>query len=176
MVAGPSRAGKSSAAQVLAELMVWSGRSVHVISLDGWLKPSDARSEGLGVLNRYDMKAALSLLMPLIASDSRQRIQIPEYERKSRTIHKSIPFSIGPEDFIIIEGVTALLVNPLLECTNVRIFVNVNDEIRHKRLVDDYKWRGSSPGEIEGLVASREKDELPLVLASSQHATHHITT
>lgn len=174
LVGGPSRAGKTSAARVMAELIAFTGRTTHVISLDGWLRPTEARAEGAGVLERYDMATALKMLLPLVSTKTRQWVRFPEHEPQSRAIRPGTTRSIGPDDFLIVEGVTALMDKSLLEHAGVKIFVDVPDDIRHLRLLAEYAWRGESREETENRIESRNLDELPAVRASAVHATHHI--
>ncbi|MDF9787850.1 HAD-IIIA family hydrolase [Polynucleobacter sphagniphilus] len=163
LIGGPSRAGKSSVAQVLKELMSFTGRKTHIISLDGWLLPANERLEGVGVMNRYDMNAASDLLRPVINSKNRHWISIPIHDRKTRQIIKKIKTSIGPDDCVIIEGVPALIGDNFLGHTGIKIYVDVVDEIRLERLRSEYKWRGHSDEEIQSRITSRDFDELVIV-------------
>ena len=174
LIAGPARAGKSSVARVLAEQLCAAGRVVHVLALDGWLKPVGKRPEGSGVLNRYDMKAASAALVPILASASRNWLQWPCYERKNRTTFAGPSISIGPDDVVIVEGVTALMNSNLLAASDVRVFVDVDDAQRLQRLEADYAWRSESHACTASRISSRDLDELPAVRASASHATHHI--
>lgn len=174
LIGGPARAGKTSAARVMAELIAATGRTAHVVSLDGWLRPVEARVDGAGVLGRYDLAAALDSLLPILTAESRRWVRFPEHERKTRTIRPGILRSIGPDDFLIVEGVTALMDNSLLAHAAVRVYVDVPDDIRHSRLLADFGWRGDSQSETERRIASRDLDELPLIRASAAHSTHTI--
>ncbi len=174
LIAGPARAGKSSVARVMAEQLGATGRVVHVLSLDGWLRPVGQRTEGCGVLERYDMPGACAALIPIIASASRHWLQWPCYERKSRIAQLGPTRSIGPEDIIIVEGVTALMHSTLLAASDVQLFVDVDDTIRLQRLNADYAWRGVPPDSTRFNIGSRNMDELPAVRASAAHASHYI--
>ena len=57
VIGGLARTGKSSAAQVLREILADLGRTAHVFPLDSWLKPAAERTEGTGVASRYDLDA-----------------------------------------------------------------------------------------------------------------------
>jgi histidinol-phosphate phosphatase family protein len=174
LIAGPARAGKSCVARVLAEQLGNAGLVAHVLALDGWLKSVGDRSEGTGVLERYDMPAAIASLAPIIASTKRHWLRWPCYERKSRSTFTGPKISIGPDDVLIVEGVTALMDSKLLAASNVRLFVHVDDKLRLQRLEADYAWRGENRPSTASLISSRDLDELPDVLASASHATHHI--
>jgi len=174
LIAGPARSGKSSVARVLAEQLGETGRFIHVLALDGWLRPVDQRSEGYGVLNRYDMNAASAALVPIITSSSRHWLEWPCYERKSRSSFAGPIISVGPDDVVILEGVTALMNSKLLAASDVRVFVDVEDAKRLQRLEADYAWRSESHACAASRISSRELDELPAVRASAAHATHHV--
>lgn len=176
LIGGCARSGKSTVASVLGGMIGDSGRQAHVISLDGWLKPVEYRKEGDGVAARYDMEAVKDLLLPLMMSKSRHNIYVPQYERKSRSYHSPIALSVGPDDLLIVEGVTALLDKPLLEHAAVRIYVDVSDEVRAIRLKEDYGWREEKQADLEARLVSREMDEVPLIRASASCATHCVFT
>jgi histidinol-phosphate phosphatase family protein len=174
LIAGPAQAGKSSVARVLAEQLSASGRVVHVLALDGWLKTDGYRPEGGGMLECYDMSAAFAAIGPIIASANRHELIWPYYERKSRATFTRPTISIGPDDALIVEGVTALMDSKLLAASNVRLFVHIDDTLRSHRLEADYAWRGETHPSTALLISSSDFNELPAVLASASHATHHI--
>lgn len=175
LVGGPARAGKSCTARVLAEQLDFAGLMAHVISLDGWLHPVDRRSEGNGVLERYDIRALIAGLEPILKG-GRHWLNVPVYERKSRGIQVMRQYSIGPDDLLIVEGVPALMIPALSAAADVCVYVDVDDKIREQRLRADYAWRGDLPEDFENLLRSREFDELPLVRESVKKATHTIVT
>jgi histidinol-phosphate phosphatase family protein len=174
LIGGQARSGKSSAAQVMRELISASGRRVHLISLDGWLYPPNLRKESEGVLGRYNMKAVHETLLPVLNTKRRQWINVPEYERKTQSISHATQYSIGPDDLIIVEGVTALVNGPLIELTNARIFMDATEEIRISRLYDEYEWRGKTKEEILSIIKMRNEDEKPLVESTLKNANYHI--
>ena len=174
LIGGCARSGKSTVASVLKEVMEKAGRQTHVISLDGWLKPSERRIEGEGVLSRYHMDVVKKLFIPMMTSAERHLISVPQYERKSRSFLKPIIHSIGPDDLIILEGVTALLDEQLLEYASVKIFVEVSDDIRKARLEDDYAWRDHNKSVFKSRLASREIDEVMVIRSSLSNASHCI--
>lgn len=174
LVAGLARAGKSSTARVMAEQIGATGRVVHVLSLDGWLRPIDQRPEGKGVLDRYNMHAFMAAMGPILGDVGRHWLQWPCYERKSRSTRLGPMRSIGPDDVVIVEGVPALMDPTLRAAANVRVFVDVDDTQRLQRLRTDYIWRGEPLDSVDTRLRIREQDELPVVRASAAHATHHI--
>jgi len=165
LIGGLARAGKSCAAQVLKELLHVMGFNAHVVSLDGWLKPKSERFEGSGVRERFDLIAASAAIEAATCSKSRVVLVEPLYDRFSRNVGSQfIEHSVGPNDVLIIEGVPALLMESLLGLPGViRVYIDVANDAREKRLKQDYAWRGTSNEEQLKTLARRELDETPIV-------------
>ena len=144
------------------------GREAHVISLDGWLKPNNQRSEGYGVRERYDLKAASAEISSVAGSKTREVLTEKVYDRVTRIAGPmAIEHSIGPEDVMIIEGVPALLMEELNTMLNtVKVYVHITPAIRAERLSKDYAWRGQLTALQANTLAMRELDETPVVLQS----------
>ncbi|MFK7090823.1 D,D-heptose 1,7-bisphosphate phosphatase [Chromobacterium violaceum] len=172
LIGGEARAGKSFAAQVLKELLRATGREAHVISLDGWLKPKEQRSEGTGVCNRFDMSEAGRTIANVVRSSSREILREPLYDRSTRTVGGlSIEHSVGPDDVLIVEGVPALLVDELKILPNVvKIYVDAKETVRAKRLSIDYIWRGVPTEQYTKVLQQRDLDERLLVMESRKLA------
>ena len=174
LIGGLARAGKTFAARVLVELMSAIGRTAHIISVDSWLLPEEGRHQSKGVCSRYDTEMAFRTLLPLIDAHTRVWIDVPEYVRKSRKTPKELARSIGPNDLVIVEGVTALMQKRLVDYSRVRIFIDIADDTRRLRTQDDYMWRGKTSKEIEEIIISREYNEVSFVTDSAASATHII--
>lgn len=168
LIGGLARTGKSFAAQILKELLYVLGREAHVVSLDGWLKPMDQRSEGTGVCDRYDLAAAGTLIATIARAKTREVLKEPLYDRVARKAGElAIQHSIGPEDILIVEGVPALLMNEFNTLTNTfKVFVGTSPSIRTERLSKDYEWRCETTDEQAKTLAMRELDETPVVMQS----------
>lgn len=172
LIGGLARVGKSFMAQVLAELLMQIGKKVHVISIDGWLKPIETRDEGKGVLNRYNMSEVQKIIKLCIDNPSSIDLIIPEYDRLNRTCNKYKSISVGPSDIIIIEGVPALMDSYLCSKSRVRLFIDIDEAEREKRLLSDYNWRKMKSELVQKNLDSRKLDELPNVRKSSSNSTH----
>jgi uridine kinase len=160
LVGGLARAGKSSAAQVLKEIMSAFGRTAHLMPLDSWLKPVFERTEGTGVAARYDVDSMLAAIKPLIGSRERKPLQLQVYDRARRTMYeRHVHMSIGPDDLLIVEGVPALLVDTLAQLADVRVHVEMPEAERVSRLRADYRWRAETDAAVEALLTSRAVDE-----------------
>lgn len=168
LIGGLARTGKSFFAQVLTELLQALGRESHIISLDGWLKPKNQRSEGTGVCSRFDLTEIGPAIEAVMQSSTRKLISEPLYDRINGIAGGlSIEHSIGPEDILIVEGVPALLIDELVTLSGtVKVYIEVEPRIRANRLSKDYSWRGEQIGRQTVLPISRENDETPIVTQS----------
>jgi histidinol-phosphate phosphatase family protein len=174
LIGGASRTGKSSVANVLAELLSLVGKKSHVLSLDSWLKPAGDRHEGAGVMGRYQLNFLVKQLKELVSSSARFEIEFSLNDRKLRQIEKVKKVSIGPSDIVILEGVPALLDAELLDLANLSIHIDVDEMLRMKRLQEEYLWRGERQEDFMKKILSREIDEVLLVKSASHKANFQI--
>jgi histidinol-phosphate phosphatase family protein len=174
LVGGPSRAGKSSIANVLAELLGLVGKRVHVLPLDGWLKVADERQEGAGVLGRYQLEVLINHARKIASSTARFDIEYMQYDRKLKQAKKTKKLSIGPSDIVIFEGVPALLDQHLLDLAGLSIHVEIDDALRMKRLQEEYVWREEWQGDFMKKIMSREIDEVSLIRLAADKADYQI--
>jgi histidinol-phosphate phosphatase family protein len=174
LVGGPSRSGKSSTANVLAELLGLVGKKVHVLSLDGWLKTAAERQEGAGVLGRYRLEVLIEHARKVASGPTRFDIEYPQYDRKLKQVQKSKKVSIGPSDIVILEGVPALLDKRLLDLANLSIHIDVDDTLRMKRLHEEYLWREERREDFMKKIMSREIDEVSLIKSAADKADYQI--
>ncbi|WP_312024510.1 HAD-IIIA family hydrolase [Pandoraea apista] len=175
LVGGASKTGKTSAANVLKELLEQAGRTTHVISLDGWLRSPEQRPEQQGVLHRYDVDTYRGELLPLVGASTRIEISQPVRDRISGEARGTRRFSVGPDDVIVVEGVTALLDDVLLSLTDARVMLCATEERRRARFVDEYLLRGAKPNEIDEKFASRELDEVAPIDAAGHAVAFQIS-
>jgi uridine kinase len=171
VIGGHARSGKSSAAQVLKEATGALGRTAHVLSLDSWLKPADERSEGAGVMTRFDIPALVATLQPLVHRAGWYTLDLPVYDRAARRMYeRRVPVSIAPDDLLIVEGVPALLAEELVAPADVRVHMEMPEPHRLAQLRADYRWRGVTAEVVDALLASRARDEWTLVEAGRDSA------
>jgi histidinol-phosphate phosphatase family protein len=177
LVGGLARAGKSAAAQGLKEGLAELGVTAHVVPLDAWLKPISQRSEGAGVLQRYDAANAGAALTAVANATSRVTLETPVYDRRQRAMNRhAVRHSVGPSDVLIVEGVPALIDTQLRRAAQVCVYVEAPEDRRLERLRADYSWRGLAPHEVDALLASRAADEHGSVLASRVYANFIVSS
>lgn len=176
LIGGLARSGKSSAAQVLKELLAMYGKSAHILSLDGWLKAASDRGEGTGVLDRYDLEAAIRQLSPLANATQRTEFYEPIYDRATRGL-ASHPerHSVGADDVLIVEGVPALHLPALTTASpTLRLYIDISEQTRIHRLKSDYAWRGYSDDKLDQILRSRAQDETTVIRQSANSADYLI--
>ena len=175
MIGGLARSGKSFTASVLKELLVEAGNVVHVICLDGWLRPLEYREEGSGVLNRYDIPKATQDLAKIIHLKEGVTFRVPIYDRQKRcVIQMSTPITINPGEKIIIEGVPALMIPNFEDDRDIfKMYVWTDKNSREKRFTADYDWR-KRKRDLITVMQSRKTDEDLLVQKSGCRAHYSI--
>lgn len=172
LIGGLARSGKSSIAQVLAEKLTNAGFKTHTISLDGWLKPAEERQEGAGVVSRYNLAAFQEFIAHITSSRAPLFLQLPIYNKALKKTQLSEYKTFSPNDKLIIEGIPMFHCNELLSFSNMKIYIEEYDQIRHQRIRADYRARGKSDCEIDQLIRSRALDEEPLVRGAISRADY----
>jgi len=174
LVGGVSRSGKSTVASVLVEIFNLLGKRAHILPLDSWLKASEKRHEGVGVLGRYMLDEVIDVAKKVASSSQRFSLNYTLYDRKLKQAQSQKTVSIGPSDIVIFEGVPALLDSHLLETANLKIYVDIGDDTRMSRLKDEYSWRGENVESFMKKIMSREKDEVSPIKDSANKADYQI--
>jgi histidinol-phosphate phosphatase family protein len=174
LIGGLSRSGKSSIAQVLAEKFTSSGFRAHTISLDGWLRPAEERRDGEGIISRYNLSDLTAFIVQILSSRAPLFLQIPIYNKSLRKIQLSDYKTYSPNDKFIIEGIPIFYCVELLSFSNMKIYVEENEQIRLQRIRADYHARGKSDHEIDQLIRSRALDEEPFIRSSISKADYII--
>lgn len=166
MLAGPSSSGKTTTANKLSEALENNNVKTYVISLDDfYLNREDIPSREDGT---KDFETVYALDLPCFRDTvnalwAGETVKIPVFDfitgKRSETKYNEI--KLGENDAVIIEGLHAL--NPeitdKIEGNLIKIYISVSSRIYDKnekiilnkrnlrfvrRLVRDYKFRGSS--------------------------------
>lgn len=170
LVGGLSRSGKSHLCQRCSQMLSDLGLRSLVIPIDHWIKPLSERSEASTVLDRYDIERFCDDLQKLLEGD--QVILFP-YDPLTRELSKhSIIINLGASlDFLILEGVVALLVDKLRSCADYAIYMKCRNLTRLKRLILFYRnSKNVSPVLYRRIIRDRELEEVPTVTMSSMFA------
>jgi len=166
---GLARSGKSSWASAMRYALLERHIQTTIISLDGFLKNSDARGKG-NVLTRYDLDGIADLLATL--DNITESIQVPlySYNRLQRRRNTQVnTVTITPEHVIIFEGVIALTIEKLRHTASHLFFMNCPEAARKENFRKEYTIRGLSEIEIETLYEERHRDETHIITAHQSH-------
>lgn len=172
LIGGLSRSGKSNFASCLKNSLSSEGRRSVVLSIDRWLRDSDARLPG--VLGRYALNEIGALLLTLASRTQPIELQLPIYDKIARKrVTATESCFIDLSDIVILEGTVALaLLDVIRKPAASAWFIEIDEEERHRRVLREYQLRGLSEVDAEAVYQSRQKDETPVVLATRGHATH----
>ncbi|MDE1146846.1 MAG: HAD-IIIA family hydrolase [Azospirillaceae bacterium] len=174
LIGGTARSGKTTLAQCLSLRLGQLGRRAVVVSLDNWLKSHDQRGEGDGVLDRYDLAAADQALTALL--DRGTPVTPPRYDVLTRLSHPGKQaVTLAPDDILIVEGVPALTQAAWRALAARRWFVGGDEDRRQARFAEEYRRRGWPDDRVAATYQSRLRDELPIVLASRDHADRTVS-
>lgn len=154
-VGGQSRSGKSTFASVLKEVIQATGKRCHLIATDRWLLSQANRREGL--FGRHDMLRFEAFLACIINAQN-QTLNLPGYNKLKREQVDSVEtLEIQSEDIFIVEGVVALSLPQINDYP--RIYIDLDEEARRKRVVKEYQLRGYEKKKAEIVYQSRMVDE-----------------
>ncbi|OGW81889.1 MAG: hypothetical protein A3G33_05260 [Omnitrophica bacterium RIFCSPLOWO2_12_FULL_44_17] len=170
LIGGCSRSGKSTVALKLSKK--FSDRNIpsQIINLDAWLISIEKRKDNSTVLERYDCEAIEKSVEDLLKGFT---IMPPVYDfrtrrRVSETGGNPITLSSG---ILIAEGVVALALENLCKRASIKIFVDISDIVRLKRLMDFYyESKFLSYNESKTIINEREAEEVPFVKSTAKYA------
>jgi uridine kinase len=101
---------------------------------------------------------------------------MPFYDRYHReTIPDAVNVEFAANDVLVIEGVVALMSEPLLMKARKRIYLSCPETIRWQNFQQEYHARGLPTAEITALYQSRLVDENPIVETVKPRADAVIT-
>lgn len=153
-----------------SKLLSSSGLACQVITLDHWIIPLSERPIDSVVLNRFDITKLMKDLRDLLEGT---QVSLYPYDTRTREKSKAIlSIRLANElDYLIIEGVIALLLEDLRVMADLKLFVESNHFLRIKRLISLYRDEKKLQREdYKAIIRSRELEEVPLVSRSRNFA------
>ncbi len=169
-IGGHSRSGKSTFAHVLQEALAAQGLRALLLSTDRWLKNQNDRQDGL--FGRFDMARLQDAIQSLAVPEKRPTtIRLNAYDKRRRQcVETSETASISSTDVVIVEGVVALSLNTTGAQVSHRFHVEIDENLRKQRVVNEYILRGCSDTEALAIYENRMNDEAPLIESMSGSA------
>ncbi|QDM28175.1 HAD-IIIA family hydrolase [Tardiphaga sp. vice304] len=170
-VVGRARVGKSTVAQLIVDELRSRGFSAERVGLDGFIRPLDERTDD-GVVGRFDVDLARSLLDPWLRGGALLDAKMPVYLRNKRVrAGESESVTLASDAIVVVEGVVAGLIEPV---SRAELLVGVTDgeARRHDRFVQEYRARSWSDDVIEKVYNERIADESWLTDSWVAQASH----
>lgn len=171
LIGGCSRTGKSTLAEKLFKLLAGKKLNSIIISLDNWLVDIEKRKNNSSVKERYDTVAIVDSIKKILAGENIfPPIYNPETRKRINEFNNN-PIKID-SGILIIEGVISLSIKELNDISKIRVFIEISDCLRLKRLIEFYSsFKKVSRPVCKSIILSREREEIPFIKKSSENAT-----
>lgn len=197
LLSGPSGSGKTTTSMNIAEELKRRGISTHYVAMDDYFKTVDATSPRTES-GDLDLESPLCVDMELMREhfeklEKGERIFVPKYEfaRRMRDSGFSKSIRLEKDEIVIFEGIHALngmIADYFPEAfklyISARSDVEFNGEIMFKRtwfrlmrrMVRDYKFRGSPPAETLSMWANVRRGEKLYISPYKDKANYQFDT
>ena len=181
LLSGPSGSGKTTSSMKIAEALNKRGVGTHYVGMDDYFKTVDhttPRTEE----GELDLESPLCLDMELLNKHFSQlaageRVYIPKYEfsRRMRIQEPSKSIKLKKDEVVIFEGIHAL--NNMITDVHpeaFKLYISARSDVEFggeivfkrtwfrlvRRMVRDYKFRGSDPKETMSMWANVRRGEV----------------
>ena len=181
LLSGPSGSGKTTSSMKIAEELNKRGIGTHYVGMDDYFKTVDhttPRTEE----GELDLESPLCLDMELLNKHFTQlsrgeRVYIPKYEfsRRMRIQEPSKSIKLKKDEVVIFEGIHAL--NNIITDVHpeaFKLYISARSDVEFggeivfkrtwfrlvRRMVRDYKFRGSDPKETMSMWANVRRGEV----------------
>lgn len=197
LLSGPSGSGKTTTSMNIAEELKRRGISTHYVAMDDYFKTVDSSSPRTET-GDLDLESPLCVDMELMREhfaklERGERIFVPKYEfsRRMRDSAFSKTIKLEKDEIVIFEGIHALngmIADYFPEAfklyISARSDVEFNGEIMFKRtwfrlmrrMVRDYKFRGSPPAETMSMWANVRRGEKLYISPYKDKANYQFDT
>ncbi len=166
-VGGMARSGKSTFVKLLIQSLQKHGTSSQVLSLDNWLLNNNERTDHMTVRERYKYNEITRDMKRIMSGEE---ILLKKYDTYSRAIIGEEPFSLNDSKCLIVEGVPALDIGGLKDLSNLKAFVQIDEDVRKERVFSFYRWKDLSDEEIKDIYQKRLENEAPFIQESKKYA------
>ena len=197
LLSGPSGSGKTTTSMKIAEAMEKHGICAHYVAMDDYFKTVD-HSTPRTPEGELDLESPLCLDMELLNRHFSQlamgeRIYVPKYEfsRRMRIQEPSKSIKLGPDEMVIFEGIHAL--NTMITDVHpeaFKLYISARSDVEFqgsivfkrtwfrlvRRMVRDYKFRGSDPLETMSMWGNVRRGELHYISPYKDQADFRFDT
>lgn len=181
LLSGPSGSGKTTSSMKIAEALEKRGVHTYYVGMDDYFKTVDQTTPRTPDGN-LDLESPLCLDMELLnrhfAELARgERIYVPKYEfsRRMRIQAPSKSIKLGKDEMVVFEGIHAL--NTMITDVHpeaFKLYISARSDVLFggeivfkrtwfrlvRRMVRDYKFRGSDPKETMSMWGNVRRGEL----------------
>ena len=166
-IAGLSRSGKSTFANILRDTLLKNGFSCQILSLDNWIVGNNERIDKMTVRDRYKYTDIEADIIRILRGE---QIYLKVYESYSRNTMSESRCFFNNTKCLIIDGVPALDIDVLRTISDFRIYIDIDETIRKKRFISYYKWKELSDDSIKILYDLRLNDECVYITDTKKYA------
>ena len=184
LLSGPSGSGKTTTSMKIAEALEKRGVRTHYIGMDDYFKTVDHNTprtpEG-----ELDLESPLCLDMDLLNRHftqlaNKERIYVPKYEfsRRMRIQEPSKSIRLREDEMVIFEGIHAL--NSMITDKHpeaFKLYISARSDVEYqgrlvfkrtwfrlvRRMVRDYKFRGSDPQDTMSMWGNVRRGEISYI-------------
>ena len=184
LLSGPSGSGKTTTSMKIAEALEKRGVRTHYIGMDDYFKTVDHNTprtpEG-----ELDLESPLCLDMELLNRHftqlaNKERIYVPKYEfsRRMRIQEPSKSIRLRGDEMVIFEGIHAL--NSMITDKHpeaFKLYISARSDVEFqgrlvfkrtwfrlvRRMVRDYKFRGSDPQDTMSMWGNVRRGEISYI-------------
>ena len=133
------------------------------------------RSDPLTAPRRVDFMhdEALETLPTLLAEGGRrpELLPLPGYHKLKRERVDAVDtVRLSAADVVIVEGTVALFLEPPASVETHRLYVEIGEETRKRRVLGEYRLRGVTEADALAVYLARRTDEVPLIEDSARAA------
>jgi len=197
LLSGPSGSGKTTTSMKIAQALEERGVYTHYVGMDDYFKTVD-RSTPRTPEGELDLESPLCLDMELLNRHfdelaRGERIYVPKYEfsRRMRIQEPSKAIKLGPDEMVVFEGIHAL--NTMITDVHpeaFKLYISARSDVEFqgrvvfkrtwfrlvRRLVRDYKFRGSDPQETMSMWGNIRRGELRYISPFKDQANFRFDT
>jgi uridine kinase len=167
-IGGLSRSGKSTIAKIMFIALKNKGVRARILGLDNWIVDLNNREAWMGVRERYDYNRIQKDVRSFLAGNE---ILVNKYDARSRLKSElTETIKLDTYEAVIIDGVIALDIPYLREVSDLKIYIDINEQSQNKRFYEFYRYKGLSRDEITELYLQRQLDEVPIVVQTRTYA------
>ena len=168
-VAGNSRSGKSTFAELLRRELRRRDVAALTVNLDDWIVPRAQRTAAMGVLDRFQITRLEGDVRALLSGHP---VSIRPYDARTSTARSdAIEYRLDGMDVVIFDGIVALGNAALRELSDVRVFLDIALDEWRARGAAFQAWKGRGPEEIATILDDRTIDEFGVIAAHAQWAS-----